>query len=139
MSWLHPEGVSVPSKILYVLIEELKLLYVVIMILVGIHQNLQRCILKRINIALSELLFFIFYFYLLLLIHFTSFPLLHPLSHPPHVIPPIAPSPSPLTTNQRTYTGWPPCTYVAGVQLGLHVGIELAIPKAVACIWAMFF
>ena len=36
------------------------------------------------------------------------------------------------------------CTYVADVQLGLHVGPKqleqgLSIPKAVACPWDMFF
>jgi len=33
----------------------------------------------------------------------------------------------------------PPCSYAADVELGLQVGTVGAIPKAVACMWDMFF
>ena len=47
-------------------------------------------------------------------------------------------------TNQRAYTGWTevPSTYVADVQLSLHVGPKInrveAFPKAAAYLWYLF-
>jgi hypothetical protein len=42
-------------------------------------------------------------------------------------------------TNQRAHTGW---TYVADVQLSLHVGHPTTgagvVPKAAACLWNLF-